>query len=1019
MDNNGLNAELDLKINEYNSALVDLGQALSQAEASGDSSLVSQITNDILAIEQGLNQIQNQRIELSSQQFDPQIDSKQSARESLASGGYKEYEEKPSIMVGAPYGAGQFHTGSVPALKKEQTNKNLAAQVSQALDINPESVDTENGLPLSNRIALSFLKDPELKAQYIKQNYPNNSEPLIIDGEPAFAIRTNDGKVTLSTGTGSAIENALAIGGGLTSEVAPMIGGVGAATAVSPSVVGTPLAFAGGYFAAGSAQDVIAQEFLGVEQPLVKTFTDRGVEAAISVPIDIITAGTGKFLSRRIGANSLQDAENATLQAIKRLSNDGMNFDVPAGAQFGPMGVETQKILASQKSGKLRKRIEATQEQLFKYSKALKEGLPDEAGTYQLTIDRLKSEHDQLVSQIAGDNQNIRNVIQSNLNKRLGALQIERPSKESVGNLFKTYIDDAEKAANEVKRQSFNEFYNLANSNKLKVDPDQMANVLLSVRQEMKGKRNPATDAIEQELRQRKFKQKEYNRFLKAVRNGDVKGDPAVIKRQLDDLKMQAGPLDYQTMNAYIERIQKEVPEGGSTGQAIPKQVADVAYAKLQAFRDQIYKRDKMDSAWGKARLDMQNRMAFEGKTPASIVKSILGEDVKSPSQVADVLVSDPTKTRKIFELLSSSSDSNVANQVPQLRSQLQEIYLDSIGLSRIPGITSTQITHNPEIVRVLWGVDRKGNINEAYGQKMVQKMDYLNKAFADAKVPIKDITPDDIGVYFQSLDENSTKSLAKAMVSKAKAQDDLDKFTNNKVVELALKGKWEFLDGDSLPKALISNTTSYREVGRVLSKMPESEKSVLKNDFMRELLNNYSGGQPMRRAPFATFWDTKRFLNDIDVAKGKSDLVRKMDVILGPEETQRFIDISRVMHATTINNAPPKDQVRSTIGMGGASFYLAEGVSSYFRNAFYAAMLGSKAADKSGLLRFIARDAGPEATEKAFQKAIKLTIGTRTGIQALAEQARHDPRVAAELQKFAATMSQSEQEAKETIDKQ
>ena len=1011
MANNSLNKELDLKVNEYNSALVNLGNALTQAETSGDSASVSQITADILAIEQGLNQIQEQRGQLTSQESQQQVDSKQAAKESLATGEYKEYFPT----------SGYTMPGGIPIMpveRKEKTNRNLATQVSQALDISPEAVDVEEGLPLSNRIALSYFRDPELKAQYIKQNYPNNSEPLVIDGEPAFAIKTNDGKVTLSTGTGNAIENALAIGGGLTSYIFPTLGGIGGASLASPSVVGTPVAFGAGYFAAGSAQDVVIQQLLGVEQPLVKTFTNRGIETAISVPIDIMTAGTGKFLSRRIGANSLQEAENATLQAMKRLSSDGMDFDVPAGVRFGPMGIETQKILASQKSGKLRKRIEATQEQLLKYSRALKEGLPDEAGTYQATINRLKADHDQLVSQIAGDDDKIRQVIQSNLDKRLGALQIERPSKEPVGNLFKTYIDDAEVAANEIKRQSFNEFYNLANSNKLKVDPDQMANVLLGVRQEMKGKRNPATDLIEQELRQRKFKLKEYNKFLKAVRNGDVKGDPAVIKRQLDDLKMDAGPLDYQTMNAFIERVEKEVPDGGSTGQAIPKQVADVASARLQAFRDQIYQRDNMQSAWGKARLDMQNRMAFEGQTPASMVKSIFGEDVKTPSQVADVLISDPTKTRKILDLLLSSSDQNVVSQVPQLRGQLQEIYLDSIGLSRVPGVTSQQVKFNPEIVKVLWGVDRRGNINEGYGQKMVQKMDYLNKAFADAKVPIKDVTPDDINMYFQSLDENSSNSLAKAMVSKAKAQDDLDKFTNNKVVDLALKGKWEFLDGDSLPKALISNTTSYREVGRVLSKMPESEKSVLKNDFMRELLNNYSGGQPMRRAPFATFWDTKRFLNDIDVAKGKSDIVKKMEAILGPEETQKFIDISRVMDATTINNAPPKDQVRSTIGMGGASFYLAEGVSSYFRNAFYAAMLGSKAADKSGLLRFIAKDAGPEATEKAFQRAIKLTIGTRVGIQALTEQARHDPRVAAELQKFAATMNQSEREAKETIDK-
>jgi hypothetical protein len=319
----------------------------------------------------------------------------------------------------------------------------------------------------------------------------------------------------------------------------------------------------------------------------------------------------------------------------------------------------------------------------------------------------------------------------------------------------------------------------------------------------------------------------------------------------------------------------------------------------------------------------------------------------------------------------------------------------------------------------VLWGVDRKGNINELVGQRMVQKLNYLNKSFADAKVPIKDITPDDIGAYFQSLDENSSNSLAKAMVSKAKAQDDLDKFTNNKVVELALKGKWEFLDGDSLPKSLISNTTSYREVGRVWNKMPDEEKAVLRNDFMRELLNNYPGGVPMRRAPYATFWDAKRFLKDVDIPKGKSDLIKKMETILGPEKTQEFIDISRVMDATTVSGAPPKDQIRATLGLGGTSFYLAEGLGSYTRNAFYSAMLGSKAADRSGLLKFIARDAGPQKTEEAFRKAIKYTIGTRAGVQALMEQSRNDPRVAAELQKFGATLKKSELEAIETIDKQ
>jgi hypothetical protein len=1025
MANGKLDEEFKLKFSEINSAMSALGGALSTAEQSGDQNAVSQITSDILALEGEAARLQQQQIEIQSQQVQPEIDSRQAARESLAAGDYKVYEDQPNVRVSSLYGSGLMAAGSIPKQNKKETEKNLSTQIAQALGVSNENVDLQEGLPVSDRIALDWFQNPELKAEYIKKNYPDSSEALVIDGEPVFAVQTNDGKVSLSTGSGGAIENALAISGGLASEVFPTLAAIGGGVAATPagggagSFVTGPLGAMAGYTVAGTAQDAVVQWLTGVDQPATRTFTDRGKQALIAFPIDLATAGTGKFLARRIGADVMQEAENATLQSIARLEKQGKFFDVPAGVRFGPQGMESQKILASQKNGKLRRRLEKTQEQLLQYDRALKEGLPNEAGAYQQTIERLKKEYNELTNQIAGDDQQMRKLIQGNFQKRVDALQVERTDREPVGNFFKQYLDTAEKLANDAKSEAFGEFYSIANKNKLKVNPDEMADILLSVRKEMKGKRNPATDSIEQELRQRKFKQKEYNQFLKAVRDGDVKGDPAVIRRQLDDLKMQGGPLDYATMNAYIERISKEVPEGGATGQAIPKQVADVASARLQEFRDKIYARDGMASAWGKARIKMQDRMAFEGQTPAKMMKTMFGDDVTTPSQVVNTLISDPTKTRQIFSLLQNTPDPAIASQLPALRKQVQDIYLDSVGLGRVPGADTKFVDFNPEVVKVLWGVDRKGNTNELVGQRMVQKLNYLNKSFADAKVPIKDITPDDIGAYFQSLDENSSNSLAKAMVSKAKAQDDLDKFTNNKVVELALKGKWEFLDGDSLPKALISNTTSYREVGRVLSKMPDEEKAVLRNDFMRELLNNYPGGVPMRRAPYATFWDAKRFLNDADIPKGKSDLVKKMETVLGPEKTQEFIDISRVMDATTVSGAPPKDQIRATLGLGGASFYLAEGLGSYARNAFYSAMLGSKAADRSGLLKFIARDAGPQKTEEAFRKAIKYTIGTRAGVQALMEQSRNDPRVAAELQKFGATLKKSELEAIETIDKQ
>jgi hypothetical protein len=89
MANGKLDEEFKLKFNEINSAMSALGGALSTAEQSGDQSAVSQITSDILALEGEAARLQQQQIEMQSQQSQPEVDSRQAARESLAAGDYK------------------------------------------------------------------------------------------------------------------------------------------------------------------------------------------------------------------------------------------------------------------------------------------------------------------------------------------------------------------------------------------------------------------------------------------------------------------------------------------------------------------------------------------------------------------------------------------------------------------------------------------------------------------------------------------------------------------------------------------------------------------------------------------------------------------------------------------------------------------------------------------------------------------------------------------------------------------
>lgn len=953
----------------------------------------------------------------------------QQASQKLASGEFKEKvitettQDSKTPTVGGAFVAAGIKPQKIDPKKTEE---NLLDTVSQALGVSKDQVDLKSGLPVSDRVFIDFISNPELKAEYVRQQYPNSSTPLVIDGEPAFAIQQDNGKTILSTNTGSAIENALAIGAGKVGrEVLPTASAIaGGALAVKSGAgaVAAPIVAAGAYTLAGSVQDAIIQQITGIDEPAVQVFARRGKEAAIGIPIDYVTLGTGKFLSRRIGKNLVGETESAIDGAIARQAQQGRKFDIPGGYRFGELGMRTQQMLAASGnlfSKKLVRRLEKTQQQLFNIQKAMKDGLPDEAGVYQSTIASLKKEYDDIAGEIAGADQKTKKIILDNLNKRIDRLQVERPPREPVGRFFQENLFDAEQAANKIKSNSYTEFNSFANQQGLTVDPDEMAKIISSTRREMKGKRNPAIDKIESELRLRKENAKQLDTIKKSIQDGKLEVTPDV-EEAIKNLEVSSGPLDYATMNAYIERVAKEVPSGGSTGEAIPKQVSDVTAAKLQQWRDGIFERDGMAGMWANARNTMNDRLAFETKTPAGIMREVFGENVVTPTQAVETIISDPTKARRILGLLRESTDREVAAQEPILRKQLQEIYLDEIGLGRMPGVETKQITgFNPEVARVLWGVDRRGNLNELAGQRIVQRIDYLNKAFADAKVPIKDVDPNDISAYFQTLDGTSRDQLAKTIVAKASAQDQLDKFTNNKIVDLALKGKWEFLDGDSLPKALISSGVSAKEVGRVLNKMPFEEKKVLADDFLREWFNTYSGGQTMSRAPFATFWNAKKFLKDVDVPKGQSDIVKKMNMILGKERTQEIIDLSRIVDATAFEKELTKDQIRSTVGLGGISFYAAQGIGSTTRNSFYAAMLGSGAMDRSGLLKLMAKDAGPEATEKAFQKAIKYTIGTRNGIDAISRIARNDPQFASEFQKISSDLRNSEEEAKQALDQQ
>ena len=193
-------------------------------------------------------------------------------------------------------------------LDKDAERSEMSKLVARSMGLRDSEVDVTQGMGTYGRFKLSFQPTEQDKVKHLEDTYGReNIRAVDIGGKMKLLYRDeqetgNQFRAVDEEGTSLADFFGDTAGSAL-----PIAGAIGAAAATGgASIPLTALAAAGGGFAAGAGQDIASRAISGDELQLGEIAKRRGIEAAIGVPIDMVTGVGGKFVSKAIGKRAIE-----------------------------------------------------------------------------------------------------------------------------------------------------------------------------------------------------------------------------------------------------------------------------------------------------------------------------------------------------------------------------------------------------------------------------------------------------------------------------------------------------------------------------------------------------------------------------------------------------------------------------------------------------------------------------------------------------------------------------------------
>jgi hypothetical protein len=292
--------------------LEQMQNALASADASGDNEDAKLIAADIRA--------------------HPTF--QQNAKGALDSGDYK-------------YGA-----DGMTELGKDEQRANMSKQMARSMGLKDSEVDVTQGMGTYGRFKLSFQPTEKDKVKHLEDTYGReNIRATEVGGKMKLLYRDEQetgGQFRAVDEEGVSLADFF---GDTAGTALPIAGAVGAAVATGGASI--PLmagAAALGGLAAGVGQDTAVRAASGEDLQLGESFKRRGIEAAIGVPIDLVTGVGGKLLTQSLSKRAVDKTTGSVMKALGDINlkyGDGVGrIEATTAMEIGEKSAKGESVRA-------------------------------------------------------------------------------------------------------------------------------------------------------------------------------------------------------------------------------------------------------------------------------------------------------------------------------------------------------------------------------------------------------------------------------------------------------------------------------------------------------------------------------------------------------------------------------------------------------------------------------------------------------------------------------------------------
>lgn len=237
-------------------------------------------------------------------------------------------------------------------LGKDEKRAEMSKYMARSMGLKDSEVDVTQGMGTYGRFKLSFQPTEKDKVKHLEDTYGReNIRATEVGGKMKLLYRDEQetgGQFRAVDEEGVSLADFF---GDTAGTALPIAGAVGAAVATGGASI--PLmagASALGGLAASVGQDTAVRAASGEDLQLGESLKRRGIEAAIGVPIDLVTGVGGKLLTQSLSKRAVDKTTGSVLKAIDdvnlKYSNDVGQIEATTAMEIGEQSAKEESVRA-------------------------------------------------------------------------------------------------------------------------------------------------------------------------------------------------------------------------------------------------------------------------------------------------------------------------------------------------------------------------------------------------------------------------------------------------------------------------------------------------------------------------------------------------------------------------------------------------------------------------------------------------------------------------------------------------